>query len=270
MKLFRRLALLLLTGCSLATDTLAPEGSTKVLFIGGNVIAANDLHLTVAQLTVSGGLPACYCIAIAYADYELDDHFALGDALRALQSEEWDFVVLQAGPSALPESRPRLLKGASDFAAVINERGAQTILFMPWPAQDRSFDFPAVRESYRVAADSIGALLAPAGEAWLLAWAQDATLPLYGANGFYPSEMGTYLAALVIFQRIYARSPVGVQLPAIVNGRVQSWPILQVELLQKAAAAANAAKDAREHPPRAPREALQALPLLRIQDSPDR
>ena len=240
------LALLILAGCSLSTDSLAPEGSTKVLFIGSSLIDAHDLPVTVSQLAVSARLPACFCISIAYQDYELDDHYALGDAQRALESEDWDFVVLQQGPSALPTSRTRLLKGAGDFAQLIEARGAQTILYLPWPAHDRQFDFPAVIESYRVAADSVDAQLAPAGEAWLLAWAQDPTLPLYGPNGYYPSEMGSYLAALVIFQRVYNASPVGVQAAAIVNGQMQAWPPSQVRLLQEAAAAANAAEDERQ------------------------
>lgn len=239
------LPLFALAGCSITREPLAPEGATKVLFIGSSLIDAHDLPVTVRLLADARLVSPCYCISIAYQDYELDDHYALGDALRALESEEWDFVVLQQGPSALPESRVRLLKGAGDFAKAIAARGAETILYMPWPASNRQVDFPAVIESYRIAADSVGALLAPAGEAWLLAWAEDATLTLYGPNGYYPSEMGSYLAALVIFQRIYNVSPVGVQEAAVVNNRVQSWPPAQVRLLQEAAAAANAAEDER-------------------------
>ena len=242
MKLLRHLALVAVISCSLSTESVAPDGAMKVLFIGSSLIDAHDLPVTVRELATSSRLPPCFCVSIAYQDYELDDHYALGDALRALESEDWDFVVLQQGPSALPESRTRLLKGAGDFARAADARGAETILYMPWPAQNRQFDFPAVRESYRFAADSVGALLAPAGEAWLLAWAQDATLPLYGPNGYYPSEMGSYLAALVIFQRIYNSTPVGVQEAAIVNGQMQPWPPAQVLLLQQAAAAANAAE----------------------------
>ena len=247
MNFVRLIGLVALGACSLSTDPVSPDDSTKVPFIGSSLIDAHDLPRTVAQLAISGGLPACYCVSVAYQDYELDDHYAAGNALLALDSEDWDFVVLQQGPSALPESRERLLKGASDFAEFIRERGAQTILYLPWPAQDRPFDFPAVIEAYRVVADSVGALLAPAGEAWLLAWEHDATLPFYGPNGYYPSEMGSYLAALVIFQRIYGRSPVGGQFPAIVNDQVQSWPISQVQILQDAAAAANAGEAARPH-----------------------
>jgi hypothetical protein len=247
MKRLRNLALLILPACSLATDPVVPEGATRVLFIGSSLVDAHNLPVTVAQLAQVAGLPQCYCVSIAYQDYELDDHYLQGDALRALEDERWDFVVLQQGPSALPESRTRLIKGTSDFAAVIRARGAEPILYMPWPAQDRQFDFPAVRASYRFTADSLSVDLAPAGEAWLLAWAQDASLPLYGPNGYYPSQMGSYLAALVIFQRVYNRSPVGIQWPAVVNGETQLWPAAQVQLLEQAAADANAAEDARPH-----------------------
>ena len=157
MKRLRHLALLVITGCSLSTDPVVPEGAIKVLFIGSSLIDAHDLPRTVAQLAFSGALPECYCLSIAYQDYELDDHLAGGDAVRALQDVDWDFVVLQQGPAALPESRTRLLKGAGDWADLIRQRGAQTILYMPWPARDRAFDFPAVKESYQIAADSIGA-----------------------------------------------------------------------------------------------------------------
>ena len=245
LKRLRHVALLVFTGCSLSTEPVAPEGSTKVLFIGSSLVDSHDMPVTLRQLALSGGLPQCYCLSIAYQDYELDDHLANGDAVRALQSEEWDFVVLQQGPSAHAESRPRLLKGTDDWKKLIDARGAQTILFLPWPARDSSFYFPAVIEAYRFVADSVGAILAPAGEAWLSAWALDPTLPFYGPNGYYPSEMGSYVAALVVFQRIYGRSPVGVQSAAIVNGRAQSWPVGQVQLLQQAAADANAAEIAR-------------------------
>jgi hypothetical protein len=157
---------------------------------------------------------------------------------------------MQQGPSALPENREHLLTWAGVFGNIIDEHGGQPVMYGVWPSLERSFDFPNVAASYREAADSLGALFAPAGEAWQFAWAQDSTLPLYAADDFHPSPMGTYLAALVVFQRVYGRSPVGVQQSAVVNGRVQPWPEATVRLLQEAAAAANAAEDARIVAPR--------------------
>jgi hypothetical protein len=150
---------------------------------------------------------------------------------------------MQQGPSALAASRENLVLGARLFGQHLAPAGARGIMYGVWPSLARSFDFPNVRASYREAADSIHGVLAPAGEAWQLAWMADPTLPLYASDDFHPSPMGTYLAALVVFQRIYDRSPVGIQQQAIVNGILQPWPIAIVQLLQSAAAAANAAED---------------------------
>lgn len=244
MKRFRILLLAGLPACSLGTAPDAPPGALKVLFIGNSLTYANDLPRTVAQLALSAGLQACYCYQIAYPDFALEDHYDFREAVTALEEESWDFVVMQQGPSALPSSRVSLIQWAGVFGDLIDENGAQAVMYGVWPEFDRFFDFPTVAESYRQAAASIGALFAPAGEAWQFAWAADSTLPLYSADDFHPSNLGTYLAALTIFQRVYDRTPVGVQTSAVVDGRVQGWPVATVQLLQDAAAAANAAEDA--------------------------
>jgi hypothetical protein len=77
-----------------------------------------------------------------------------------------------------PGEQGYLVQWATVFGELIDETGAQSVMYGMWPALERSFDFPSVTESYRTAADAIGALFAPAGEAWQRAWAQDSTLPL--------------------------------------------------------------------------------------------
>src|SRR4030095_8145198 len=51
--------------------------------------------------------------------------------------------------------------------------------------------------------------LFPGGEAWRAAWRREASLVLYGPDGFHPTVTGTYLAALVICAQVLDRSPVG-------------------------------------------------------------
>ena len=231
--------------CSLGTAPEAPEGSLRVLFIGNSLTYENDLPRTVAQLALSAGLQECYCYQIAHPNFALEDHYDWREAVTALEDQPWDFVVMQQGPSALASSRANLIQWAEVFGDLIDENGAQAVMYGVWPEHDREFDFANVTESYRLAADAIGGLFAPAGEAWLFAWAADSTLPLYAADEFHPSTMGTYLAAMTVFERIYDHTAIGVQTSAVVDGRVQSWPLPTVRLLQQAAAAANAAEDAR-------------------------
>jgi hypothetical protein len=245
MRFLRAVPAIALVACSLGTVPTAPEGALKVLFIGNSLTYENDLPRTVADLALSAGLQTCYCYQIAYPNYALEDHWDNRVAVRALQDETWDFVVMQQGPSALATSRAHLILWAKVWDHLIDSTGATPVMYGVWPAYDNFSDFPRVAASYREAADSIGALFAPAGEAWRKAWAQDSTLPLYAADEFHPSRMGTYLAALTVFQRLYAHTPVGIQRSAVVDGRLESWPDAVVRLLQEAAAAANADEDAR-------------------------
>jgi hypothetical protein len=60
----------------------------------------------------------------------------------------------------------------------------------------------------------VNGLLLPAGDAWHAAWAEDSGLPLYGPDGFHPSSMGTYLAALVIYEQLFASPPPATLVPA--------------------------------------------------------
>ena len=48
--------------------------------------------------------------------FALEDHWAEGSALEALRAGGWDAVVLQQGPSSLPESGANLTEWAARWA----------------------------------------------------------------------------------------------------------------------------------------------------------
>jgi hypothetical protein len=95
--------------------------------------------------------------------------------------------------------------------------------------------FDDVRDSYRAAAAEVAGLFLPAGEAWRTAWAADPQLLLYGPDGYHPSELGTYLAALVVYEGITGNDSRALPDQAIVNGRDLRLAGSRVRLLQDAA-----------------------------------
>ena len=112
------------------------------------------------------------CESVAKPDYSLEDHWNDREARRAI-ARGWDIVVLQQGPSALPESRVLLVEYAKRFDAEIRKTGARTALYMVWPSRARRGDFDGVSQSYAIAAKAVGGLLLPVGDAWRSAWAID-------------------------------------------------------------------------------------------------
>jgi hypothetical protein len=109
----------------------------------------------------------------------------------------------------LPESQVNLRTWATRIAADARERGTRSALFTVWPESYRFAVFPDVLASYRNAARAARAELLPAGDAWRAAWRRDPKLPLYGPDGFHPSRLGSYLAAVVIYAGLVKVSPVG-------------------------------------------------------------
>lgn len=204
-------ALICATLLGLLQAASAPPPPTRVLFIGNSLTYANDLPAMVASMATGSGRRLEYEV-VAFPDFSLEDHWRHGEARRAIARGRWDFIVLQQGPSALPESRSLLVTYAKRFDEEARKVGARTAMYMVWPSAVRRGDFAGVQQSYAAAARAVGGPLLPAGAAWLAAWRQDSRLELYGPDRFHPSASGSYLAALVIHERLLG--PVAPDLPA--------------------------------------------------------
>ena len=185
-----------------------------VRFIGNSLTESNDLPGMVQALAESAGIPGLWTAAIVAGGAALEDHWRSPLTLQTIAQGNWRFVVLQQGPSSLPESRANLREWTARFAERIRAAGGE-------PRRRRL----------------------PAGSAWLRAWDLDPAVQLYGPDRFHPSLEGSYLAALVIYGGLSGRSPVG--LPAsfrLPSGLVRHIPAATAAILQQAAEQALAAR----------------------------
>jgi hypothetical protein len=213
-----------------------PERAVRLLFIGNSLTSVNDLPGMITALSkAAGDAHPIETEAVAYPNYALEDHWAQGDAARAIARGGWSLVVLQQGPSSLAASRADLIDYTRRFAPLIRDVGARPALYGVWPEAARLYAFDACIESYRAAADSVEGALFPVALAWQTAWGLDATLPLYGSDQFHPSTLGTYLAALVVYAVVRERSPVGLPSTLVVGGAAVQIDSLQAHTVQLAA-----------------------------------
>lgn len=242
------LGTLLLTGClgggGPTEPEEAPPGTTSVLFIGNSLTDWNFLPQMVEALGAGDAAPV-WARQVVIPNADLGIHLASGTARRAIAATRWSVVVLQQGPSSLPENRASLREWTRIFATDIRAAGARPALYAVWPQLAHLHTFDDASESYRLAAADVDGLLFPVGEAWRAAWRRDPDLPLYASDGLHPAVNGSYLAALVIYAVIAGRSPVG--LPhelRLRNGAVVQIGAEQAALMQAAAAEAIAAANA--------------------------
>lgn len=195
------MGVLALSGCvGGPSEVEAPPGDEmSILFLGNSLTSTNNLPGIVERLLEAGSGEDVYMESIAPPNWGLQDHWT-GRA-REVIALGWDIVVMQQGPSAT-EGRPSLLDFSDAFADEIRAARGTPALYMVWPALARFFDYDGVFDSYQTAAMNVDGYFFPSGEAWRVAWETDPNVALYGSDEFHPSALGTYIAALVMYEQI--------------------------------------------------------------------
>lgn len=231
-------ALGILSGAGCSNAVAPAAGGMRVLFIGNSLTSVNNLPRTLAALALSAG-DTIDVRDVSNFNYALIDHYRSG-TLSEFILDEWDYVVLQQGPSTTPINRDSLIQTAKLFEPHIRNAGGTPALYQVWPTWNRRGFADEARISYQMAADAVDGIFMPAGRAWLTAWESDPTLEFYSGDGLHPTPLGTYLAALVIYERLTGRD--ARQLPglAVVDGRTLPASEETVRLLQRAAHETNA------------------------------
>jgi hypothetical protein len=198
----------LVLGCTSGGARGNEQAALRVLFVGNSLTATNDLPAAVAAIGKREGR-TIETRMVAPGGVNLEDHWTLTGARETLADGHWDAVVLQQGPSALPESQANLKEWAERWADEIRAAGARPALLTVWPeSYRRAYAFGEVIRSYANAATAAHAELFAAGVAWRAAWRRLPRLPLYGPDGFHPSPLGTYLTAVVVYRGLTGSLPV--------------------------------------------------------------
>lgn len=233
----------LLLACVNAPLAPTANGGTRILFIGNSLTYVNDVPSMVAAVGRQAGDRDVAVAMVAFPNYALEDHWNEGTATRALAQQGWEFVVMQQGPSSLPENQLFLETWTRRFAPAIRTAGGEPVLYQVWPHVLRRGDAPAVLQSYARAAAAVQGLLAPAGAAWDSVLAAPDPLPVYSSDGLHASAYGSWLAAVVIYATVRRIDPRALPdtLPSIVAA--PPLPPARVrELLARASAAMAAAR----------------------------
>ena len=112
----------LLFACATKSDTNGAKGppakSLQVLFIGNSLTYANDLPLMVQAIAKAAGR-SMYVESVTAGGANLEDQWNNGEAPKAISHQKWDIVVLQQGPSSLPDSRVNLREWTKIYAELI-------------------------------------------------------------------------------------------------------------------------------------------------------
>ncbi len=201
-----------------------PDAELRVLFVGNSLTYFNELPQMVQTIAEAAGHSLAVA-EVAFPNFSLEDHWNTG-VESAIQSAAADVVVMQQGPSSLPENQTYLRVWTDTLSRAIRDAGGRPALFMVWPSRGRLDFLSDVRESYSRAAEAVDGIFIPAGQSWMRAWEKDETLGLYDVDQFHPSELGSAVAALTIFSVLFDE-PVGA-LPATLRPTTSGLPVIEL------------------------------------------
>lgn len=200
------------------------QDSANVLFIGNSYTGVNNLPLLVFQLADSQGDFLDYT-AQTPGGMTFQGHATNPATYTAINSSDWDFVVLQAQSQepSFPDTQvnTQTLPYAQQMADSIyaNNFCTDPLMYMTWGRENGDPQWGPIstfegmnqrlRAAYMRMADSIQGSVAPVGSAWAYVRATNPSIQLYTADESHPSIHGSYLAACVFYASIYRKTPVG-------------------------------------------------------------
>ncbi|MEG2942576.1 MAG: hypothetical protein RR969_13515 [Thermomonas sp.] len=204
------------------------DPALRVLFVGNSYLYVNDLPSQVRRMAASRGV-ALDVRMLAQPDFALSDHLRTPDFLRALD-RDWDWIVLQQGPSSLPESRDELIASVGAVAARVQGKRVRIALMSGWPAKQHAARSSQGEVSYRLAATQIGACVMPVATAWRLVRESDTPTTLYAQDRLHATRAGTRLAAMVVLHGLAGAGP----LPAMDDRSDNPAKPKRVDVLEQA------------------------------------
>lgn len=185
---------------SQTSDTKRQEA--KLLFVGNSLTYYNNLPDLVKEEALKKNVHLDIDM-IAFPNYALIDHWDDGKVQKRIQEGNYDFVLIQQGPSSQSYGREVLFDYGRRFKNLCDKNGARLTFFMVWPSQNHYATFNSVIKNHEDAAKAINAGICPVGKVWKTHFDATGDYSFYGPDGFHPSTKGSQVAAEVIVSCLF-------------------------------------------------------------------
>jgi hypothetical protein len=174
----------------------------NVLFVGNSLTYGNNLPKLVKQHAASKGY-TIETTMVAKGGYAIVDHWAEGRVQQLINTKQFDYVVIQQGPSSQLDGYEMLINGGAQYAALCEQNTTKLAYFMVWPSIAYFHTFDGVIRNYTAGAEANNATLIPVGTHWKEYIDSTGDYSYYGPDGFHPSKAGSEKAAAIIVETLF-------------------------------------------------------------------
>jgi hypothetical protein len=133
-------------------------------------------------------------------------HWNKGQALKAIQSGKYDYVVLQEQSTLPLKNAARMRENVLLFDEAIKAAGARTVLYMTWARKHSPDQQQVITDAYESIGRETGAVVVPVGSIWWRFMAKDESVALHDKDQSHPTLAGSYLAACAFLVTLFGKS----------------------------------------------------------------
>lgn len=180
------------------------KDSANILFVGNSLTYTNDLPLLIIKEGKKNGMDI-HTTTLALPNYSLKDHWDDEKFQKLMNTNHYDFVVIQQGPSSQEDGRSSLLEFGAKFKKMCTKNGAELVFFMVWPSRLNFQTFDSVIKNYTEAANATGSILCDVGRKWKIYCLLTTDYSFYGSDMFHPSYRGSEFAAVTIYEQLFVK-----------------------------------------------------------------
>lgn len=123
---------LIATSCSKAqdiTNSIEPNDTISILFVGNSLTYTNNLPELVKNSAKQKGIQVETSM-IALPNYAILDHWDDGEVQKQISTVNYDYVIIQQGPSSQAFGREILFEYGAKYKSLCNKNGAKLCYFM--------------------------------------------------------------------------------------------------------------------------------------------
>lgn len=141
--------------------------------------------------------------SLCFPNYAIIDHINDGKLQKLLAKKQFDYVIIQQGPSSQVEGKRMLVQDGATIKTLCKQYNTKFGYFMVWPSVRYYHTFDNVIENHKFASKQNKALLFSVGSIWKEYNTYKGKQSLYSLDNFHPSTAGSFLAALTVFHQLY-------------------------------------------------------------------